>query len=237
MTAWGDLIMGSLRTVERERTLRAADPVLARHVLALKCWQHARFEASFADLLASPRFGKAAQFFLDDLYGPGDFTQRDQQFARVVPALARLFPDEVVKTVASLAELHALAEELDSEMGRGGGLLPIDPARYGAAWRRVGRAQDRERLVVVTLSVGSDLDSYTRRPLLRHSLRAMRGPARAAGLGALQSFLETGFEIFRAMRGASEFLELIARRERELAAGLFAGDDTMLANLGMAPSP
>ena len=38
--------------------------------------------------------------------------------------------------------------------------------------------------------------------MLRNSLRLMRGPAQVAGLGDLQAFLESGFETFRAMRGA-----------------------------------
>jgi hypothetical protein len=73
--------------------------------------------------------------------------------------------------------------------------------------------------------VGSALDRYTRNPLLRHSLRLMRGPASAAGLGALQHFLETGFDTFREMRGAAYFLDTVAQRERRLAAQLFAGGD------------
>ena len=73
------------------------------------------------------------------------------------------------------------------------------------------------------LRVGSDLDGYTRKPLLRQSLRLMRGPAQAAGLGDLQRFLETGFDTFRKMRGSTEFLAIIGQRERELAAALFSG--------------
>jgi hypothetical protein len=57
------------------------------------------------------------------------------------------------------------------------------------------------------LAVGTALDRYTRNPLLRHSLRLMRGPAQAAGLGVLQAFLERGFDTFGEMRGATEFLQ------------------------------
>jgi hypothetical protein len=53
----------------------------------------------------------------------------------------------------------------------------------------------------------------------------MRGPAAAAGLGALQGFLERGFDTFRDMSGAEVFLSTIASRERALAARLFAGGD------------
>ena len=50
----------------------------------------------------------------------------------------------------------------------------------------------------------------------------MRGPARAAGLGELQHSLESGFDIFKAMKGADEFIAFIAARERALAEALFA---------------
>jgi hypothetical protein len=96
---------------------------------------------------------------------------------------------------------------------------------YGHCWRQVGTVADREQQIALMLAVGAALEGYTRNPLLRHSLRLMRGPASAAGLGSLQAFLERGFDTFRAMKGASEFLETIARRERLLAAQLFAGED------------
>jgi hypothetical protein len=174
-------------------------------------------------LLAHARYGNAARFFLDDLYGPQDFTERDAQFARIVPGLVRLFPPDIVRTVLSLAELHALSEQLDSAMGS---LVPdgaLAASAYAMAWRSVGRIAERERQIVLMLQVGTALEGFTRKPLLRHSLRLMRGPAAAAGLASLQRFLERGFDTFREMQGAQTFLDTVARRERELAAQLFAG--------------
>ena len=84
----------------------------------VKRYQHRRFQHTYADLLASPRYARSARFFLDDLYGPEDFTRRDEQFARVVPGLMRLFPRELVGTVMSLGELHALSEQFDTAMAR-----------------------------------------------------------------------------------------------------------------------
>ena len=193
----------------------------------VKQHQHQRFEATYADMLASPRYGDAARFFLNDLYGPHDFTQRDAQFVRIVPALVRLFPKEIVHTVETLAALHALSERLDAAMADS---LPPDTAsvtaaNYGRAWRAVGRVDERERQIGLMLSVGESLDQYTRKPLLRHTLRLMRGPAQAAGMAALQQFLETGFDTFARMQGAAPFLQAIVQRERALAAALFAGGD------------
>ena len=216
-------ILECLREVAAERARRQADPGLAQRVGEIKRFQHARFQRTYADLLASPRYARAAQFFLDDLYGPEDFSRRDQQFARVVPGLVRMFPHELVGTVMSLGELHALSEQLDTAMGSVVETASIDEQRYADAWRTVGRPADRERQITLMLAVGSALDRYTRNPLLRTSLRLMRGPAAAAGLGVLQAFLERGFDTFRDMRGAQEFLDTVTRRERELASRLFAG--------------
>ncbi len=223
MSADAASILACLEQVEQQRALRAADPALAARVTALKAWQRARFMHTYADLLADPRHAPAARFFLDELYGPGDFSTRDDQFARIVPALARLFSAEVVATVRDLALLHALSEQLDTAMARALPAGAIDPVLYAAAWRAVGRPADRERQIALLLAVGRALDRHTRRPLLRQALRLMRQPAAAAGLGALQRFLETGFDTFRAMGGADGFLGLIAQRERALAAQLFAG--------------
>lgn len=206
-----------------ERAARAADPALAERVAAVKAFQHGRFAHTYADLLSDGRYAQAATFFLEDLYGPSDFSERDTQFVRIVPALVRLFPREIVGTVADLAALHALSERLDSAMARVLESAAVDGQRYAEAWRAVGEPAARDKQIALMLAVGAALDKYTRNPLLRHSLRLMRSPAKTAGLGALQHFLETGFDTFRAMRGAEEFLRTIAERERGLAALLFAG--------------
>jgi hypothetical protein len=210
--------------VAAERARRAAAPALLAKVNALKAYQQARFSHTYADLLASDRYGAASRYFLDELYGPMDFSARDDQFARVAPKIARVFPDQVAGTLATLSELHALSEALDTAMAERLESVAIEPAGYIAAWQGVGRAADRERQIALTLSIAEQLDRITRLPLLRNALRLMRGPARAAGLGELQRSLETGFDTFRAMHGADEFVAFIGERERELAEALFGAE-------------
>lgn len=224
MSKSGELILHHLGAVRVERAARSSDAPLALRVAQIKSYQQERFARDYADLLANPRYSGASRFFLDDLYGPGDFSQRDAQFARIVPALVRLFPEEVVITVEALTALHALSEQLDTTMARHIDASPLTLAKYATAWRRTGQPASRQRQIDLMVDVGRALDVYTRRPLLRHSLRAMRIPARAAGLSALQAFLEKGFDTFRAMHGAQEFLTQIAKRERAMAASLFASE-------------
>lgn len=221
MTANTTSILSQLDLVAHERAVRARDPALLASVEAVKSYQQRRFASTYADLLNSRRYAGAARFFLDELYGPRDFSERDAQFARVVPALVRLFPREIVETVHTLARLHALSESLDTAMGRALQGQQVDAAAYVRAWQTVGEPAGREAQIALTLEIGRELDRLTRKPLLRTSLHLMRGPARAAGLPALQQFLETGFDTFKAMGGADEFLGTVGQRERLLAQALF----------------
>jgi len=242
MTASAATILEHLKAVDAERQRRAALPELNARVVVLKQYQQRRFAHTYADLLLSTRYGAAARYFLDELYGPKDFSRRDDQFARVAPTLARLFPNELAETVVTLAELHALSETLDTEMGA---QLPgerIGGVDYIRAWRGVGRPRDRARQIELTLGVAARLDRVTRLPLLRHSLRLMRGPASAAGLAELQRALETGFDTFSNMNGAQEFIVIVGAREREFAAALFASapddaDDLVSMERALASLP
>ena len=229
-----DRIRAHLNTVTQLREARHGDPALAERVRSIKTYQAKRFEKSYADLLASPRYRAATRFFLDELYGPQEFGDRDSQFARVVPGLVRLFPHEVVETVEALGQLHALSEALDDTVARHLPGLPADAAGYVQAWQATGRAPAREQQIALTLTIGRALDGFTRSRWLRSSLRLMRVPAQAAGLSALQGFLESGFAAFGAMQGAGEFLRLVGERERALAAALFAADAQALAQGGAA---
>ena len=216
-------ILAHLMAVDAERQRRCQDAGLAHKVNALKAWQQARFAATHEDLLRDARYGPAARFFLDDLYGPQDFAQRDAQFARIVPALVRLFPAEVVATVEALAGLHALSESLDSQMAIHLADGPIDAGGYGVCWRSTGCREQRFAQLDMALGLGRRLEKLVRKPLLRHSLRLMRSPARAAGLEALQNFLERGFDAFATMGRADHFLAQIEARERQLMTQLFSG--------------
>jgi hypothetical protein len=229
-TTMAEAILANLAVVTGERALRQADAALDARVTTLKACQQQRFARTYADVLASARYGAAARFFMEELYGPGDFTRRDAQFARVVPALVRLFPKAVVQTVAALTELHALTESLDTAMAAHASHTAWTPARYTQAWQQTGRATDREAQIALTLAVAAELDALTRKPLLRKTLHLMRGPARAAGLAELQVFLETGFDTFAAMGGAEDFIVLVARRERAFAAAQFAADPNATGN-------
>ena len=222
-----ETIRNCIADVTALRLSHQSDPALAQAVLEVKQLQSRRFMGTYADLMADPMVEPATRFFLDELYSPGDFTARDDQFGRIAGTLQTVFPKPVVQTAVSLGVLHAQTELLDQAMGRvwltlGG---TPDAARYVAAWRAVGERHARHEQLDSVLTIGKDLTRLTRMPGLRTMLRMMRKPAQAAGLGALQHFLETGFDTFGALarqRGAVErFLSTVHEREAQLMQTMF----------------
>jgi hypothetical protein len=188
-------------------------------------WQARRLNATYADLVSDPRYAAAIAFFQSDLYGPGDFSRRDTDLARVVPIMVRVLPEGAIATVAMAMELSALSQELDRDLlGKLGLDTRLTVAAYCDAYRACANRGARARQIALIVDVGRALDRYVRKALLRRALAMMRRPARTAGLGALQDFLERGFGSFGGMRGAGEFLATIDARETALMQAIFAGN-------------
>ena len=70
-----------------------------------------------------------------------------------------------------------------------------------------------------------ELNELVHHRLVLLLIRTLRGPARAAGFGLLQSFLEQGLTAFQVMGDGTEFVETIWRKESEVMQRLFAGEE------------
>jgi len=213
------------------RAKTSANAKSARKRVVLRQWQSERLAATHADLMADARYHAAAQFFLDELYGTKDTARRDADVARVVPTLSKFLPASGLEIVADAVELDALSEFLDAAMiaALGPRIDALDAASYGAAYRAVGRRDQREHQLDLIADLGRALDQLTRKAFAGTALKMMRKPAELAGFGELQAFLETGYDAFRLMKGADAFLDRIVTRERAVLSGLFAGNDAVLA--------
>jgi hypothetical protein len=210
---------------------RATSVTLADALDRIARWQSRRLKQSYADLERNPRYAAAVAFFGTDLYGPGDFSRRDADLARVVPLMSKMLPDGVLATVASAMELSVLSHELDRGLLRHlDSAVPLSVAGYCDAYRALDERASRRRQIELIMSVGRALDRFVAKPLVRAALVAMRQPARVAGFGALQDFLERGFSAFRAMHGADEFLAVIEARETALMEAILAGNRAPFAD-------
>ncbi len=203
----------------------AGDRQLATWTRSLKQWQSARLARTHRDYLDEPRYRAAARFFLDDLYGAKDFSQRDGELMRVIPTLAKTLPAQALDALADAVELDALSERLDEQVAvrlQAGDVAAISEEAYAAAFREASSLADRHQQLALVERIGTRLVKLVRHPLLGGLLKTMSVPARLAGVSTLHDFLLRGFGAFREMGPeAAAFVAAIERRERTYIDGVF----------------
>ncbi len=195
----------------------------------LRRWQMQRLATSFKRFLDDPVSRPAAEFFLSDLYGDRDFSGRDNDVARILPKMMRILPLQMIDTVGDALALSALSHAFDMRMAAllSRSLKPvqaIDAANYADAYREIGHPRLRREQITLIQRIGGAIDAAVHTPTLWQLLKLSRLPAKFAGLGALQSFLERGFGAFRVLGGADDFVGSIVAQEIEVSRRLFARD-------------
>ena len=201
----------------------------SRWLPELRRWQVERLQVSFDRFLRDPKRRPAAEFFLSDLYGDRDFTRRDSDIARVLPMMQRLLPKALLETVTDAIELGALTHAFDLRMAQA--LQRLAPARrrldetlYARAYREVGLPRLRDHQIDLIARVGRGLGYALRSAGVSTLLALSRGPAKLAGFGELQEFLERGFAAYATVGDIDGFIAEIEADEREAARRLFAGE-------------
>ncbi len=193
----------------------------------LQKWQRQRLAGSFSDLMAQESSRPACTFFLSELYGGLDFLQRDQDMNRVMPVMERLLPNKALKSLAEAFELQAISLEFDMEMARvmeSDAVVELDVPVYSSVYRACGDRPKREKQILLIRQLGIDLARLVDKPLVTQLVRLARGPAHAAGFGALQNFLEAGLLSFRKLEDSGFFINTIYQREWLTMQKLFAGN-------------
>jgi len=218
-----------LAAARSEREAAARYAVSAADRLAVRAWQQGRLSATHADYLASPRYGPAARFFVNELYSTNDLTQRHTDIERVVKVLVKFMPDKALATLATALEMDALSELLDNRLATrmraaqgNDAPLRVQASSYRDAYRHQSDYRWRERQFALTEEIGASLDTLTKVPLLQGLLRMMRRPAYSGGVGELHDFLERGYAAFSHMKGGQEFVRTVVERERREHARLIA---------------
>jgi hypothetical protein len=194
----------------------------------VQTWQRERLAQCYRDLIHQERYRAAGDFFLDELYGGLHFRERDQEMERVLPVMVRMLRDDMILVLAEAFELQSLSLEFDMDMTarfQKSGWDKLNTARYGEIYRACGRAPEREHQIELIGRLGLELNELVHHRLVLWLIRTLRGPARAAGFGLLQSFLENGLNAFRIMGDGTEFVETIWHKEAEVMQRLFDADE------------
>jgi len=194
----------------------------------LQTWQRQRLATSYRDLISQERYAAAGEFFLAELYGGLNFRQRDQQMERVLPVMVRMLREDMLRVLAEAFELQSLSLSLDMDMTailQQSAWQELNTVRYGEIYRICGRPLDRERQIELIGHLGLELNKLVHHRLVMFLIRTLRGPARAAGFGLLQSFLEQGLKAFQIMGDGTQFIKTIWDSEETIMRRLFAGDE------------
>ena len=211
------------RHLLRLKELRGTDAQPPARLAELKGWQAARLAKTYEDYASRPRYAQATEFFLDDLYGVKDFSGRDREMLRILPVMRRILPASAVDTASRAIELEALTEDLDQRLAAALAQGPITEQSYADAYRASSTRAERMRQIDLIDHVGRNLDALVAKPFVGATLKLMRQPARVGGLAGLQDFLERGFQAFRRVKGANEFLGALRDRETAILNRLFSG--------------
>jgi hypothetical protein len=207
------------RAIARSNELHAQyldDPGFFESYDRFTRWQLDYMLPFFGDLLEPEGYAEAVDFIVSDLAGVG-VSERDRDIERVTPVVVRTLPAHPLSTAAAAVELNAYTLEINLGICRellvDGELPPnITVQDYVAACRNVSSYDECMDLVHLAVDLGDTLKKLVGVPLIGGLLRTMRAPAHAAGFGALQEFLETGYVTFRRISDINRFLELLHQR-------------------------
>ena len=211
-----------LAMVAAERQAARREPALLAARTALKRHQSARLAQTHADLLANPNSHGAAEFFLEELYGAHDLSQRDTDLERIIPTLGKMLNVESLHAITEAIVLDALSERLDTAMARVLGER-FSQADYAQAYRSATTRAERERQLALVQELGDSLCELVKVPLLSFTLSLMKGPALLAGLGDLHEFLNTGFATFKQLKKPAQFVATVTGREGRVLENIWAG--------------
>lgn len=190
-------------------------------VRSVQTWQTHRLLASHQAFWQKKRFKPAMQFFIDELYGPKDFSQRDEEIARVVPKMSKILPQKALKSLESALRLNSLSYQLDIALAQHLHEQPLNRDSYAKAYRSCDNQPSRVLQIELLQALGNDLAEVVKISGISTLLLLSRKPAKVAGVESLHHFLETGFKAFKKLGNVSEFIDPIVAKERQIMHDLF----------------
>lgn len=185
--------------------------------LALQQFQSQRLRRDHADLAAQQQYQLIAEFFFEEMYGPRDFTARDQQ-ARRLQQFIHLVPGLAFRDVQPALELLELTNALDNAVLAWllalEAPLDFDEDLYERAYRLADNYDQRVRQLDLVRTSLANVHRLARKPLIGAALRRTQGLAHTVGMVAIHRFLLLGYEAIQPVRDFEGFIATIYSRER-----------------------
>ena len=225
------------RLREKEAARSAAYPETSRltadrhpeELAALRRWQSDRLRKTYADFLTDPNYRSACEFFLDELYAPKDFSQRDRDTERLYDILSRYLPETALSLLLGAITLNQLTNQLDQDLLDAlieiqAQFDPIPVDEYAEAYRKCDNYQDRTYQIELLVSLLRQAAAGARSRITQFSLKLAKTPAYRLGWQDLYRFLEDGVSACKPMPDVDRFVGSIRDRELSILERIYAND-------------
>jgi hypothetical protein len=200
-------------------------PIQPDYKLALQTFQSRRLQRDLADLAAEAQYHQIAQFFFEEMYGPRDFSARDEQAQRAHWFVHRT-PGVTIHDVEPVLELLELTNQLDDQIA---GLLieldaplDFDEPIYERAYRLADNYAARVTQIDLAIVALGNVYQLGRKRLLGIALQGTHTLAYAVGMGDLHRFLRLGYQAIQPVRDITRFLTTIETRENDRLDRIYA---------------
>ncbi|GAB4193042.1 MAG: hypothetical protein OHK0022_07570 [Roseiflexaceae bacterium] len=192
-------------------------PSLNDYMVALQALQSRRLRRDHGDLAAEPQYKEIGRFFFEEMYGPRDFSARDNQAHRL-QQFVHLAPGLAMRDVQQVLQLLELTNKLDhsvaSALQQMGAPLDFDEPLYEQAYRLADNYDDRVLQLELVRESLYNVWRLIRRPLLGHALNNTQSLAHMVGMSDIHRFLRMGYQAMQTVKDVHRFVETIDLRER-----------------------
>ncbi len=201
---------------------------LRNRVNSLRKWQCARLLFSYDELYQQKKYRSAMDFFTDELYGPNDFTKRDEGIKKVLPLMEKVLSKQTIATFELALQLNTLSYQLDFDLVRElGDISDISSEQYAQAYQNCNNLEQRQLQLALIEMLASSLAGIAHRTSIMLVLKLSRKPAKLAGLEELQAILEKGASAFRKIKKIDGFIKPILQGETVIMESLFSGNNCL----------
>ncbi len=205
---------------------------LRSQINSLRKWQSTRLLFSYDALYQQKQYRSAIDFFTDELYGPNDFTKRDEGIKKVLPLMEKVLSKEALETFGLALKLNTLSYQLDFDLVRSlGDITNISSEQYAHAYQNCNNLEQRQLQLELVELLANSLSGIAHRTSIMLVLKLSRKPAKLAGLEELQALLEKGVDAFRKIKEFDSFIKPIIQGEIMIMESLFSGKNCLPDNL------
>lgn len=189
---------------------------LRQYRIALQIFQSNRLRRDYRDLSEVPEYEPLGEFFFNEMYGPRDFSQRDQEGRRLHHFLG-ILPGVRLRDLEEVLELLELTYQLDDDLARRMLAADVgtnfDEISYEYFYRLADKYDERFRQLTLVRSSLYNVFQLSRSPILGLALRRSHFVSRLAGIGTVHTFLLRGYEALQNVAAIEHFAETIYQRE------------------------